>query len=55
MKCDDFFGFDHEMLSVNACSVFFEKLVSEVMAIVWINKTSKNHKNLTLLLKFEHF
>ena len=55
MKFDDFFGFDNELLSVNACFAFFEKLLSEVMTVDWINKQREKTKTSTLLLNFEHF
>ena len=45
MNFTEFFGFDHEIPSVNVCFVFFEKLLSEVMAAGWINKKQKNRKN----------
>ena len=45
MKFDDFFGFDDEILSVNSCFAFFEKMLSEVLAAGWINKKSKKSNN----------
>ena len=55
MKFDDFFGFEDELLSVNACFTFFENPLSEVLAADWITKKQKNNKKLLFLLNFEHF